>query len=158
MIRNLVVAFLSRQGHQCVTASNGIEALSSIHRDKFDAVITDIVMPQMDGITLMKELLSLYPQMPIMVMTGNTKEYPAELAIWPSAHDFMEKPFSYGEFILRFNKMMREHESLCKVREKRDEMIFNLHRESSEKIEELKKKIETLERKSYHFVEPDLWR
>ena len=52
---------------------------------------------------------------------------------------------------------MEVYRILNKVREKGDEMIFSLHRESSEKMEELKKKIETLERKSYH-LEPDLWR
>jgi len=108
-LRNIVVAFLSRQGHECITAINGVEALSKIHMNKVDVVITDIVMPQMDGITLTKELLSLYPKLPIMVMTGFSKEYPAESAIRAGARDFIGKPFSYEEFSARFNKIMNDH-------------------------------------------------
>jgi CheY-like chemotaxis protein len=156
-VRQLIVALLSIRGHQCLQAVDGADALNKAVTNKFDAVVTDVVMPKMDGITLTKELVKLFPDLPIMIITGQKGEYTAESAIAAGAQEFIKKPFSLPEFILRFNKMMHEHESLCKIREKRDEMIFNLHRESSGKIEELKKKIETLERKSYH-LEPDLWR
>lgn len=143
-LRKVVVAFLSRHGHQCVTASDGIEALSKIHKNKVDAVITDIAMPQMNGINLMKELLSLYPKLPIMVMTGYSKEYPAELAIKAGARDFIGKPFSYDELILRFNKMMSDHEILLQVEAKQKEMFFHIQRESSEKISELQREIQSI--------------
>jgi len=157
IVRNYLVSVFSKHGHNCDTAKDGLEALEKIKKNCFDAVVADIVMPQMDGVAVTKELVKLYPDLPIMVITGQNGEYSAQSAIAAGAQEFIKKPFSLPEFILRFNKMMHEHESLCKIREKRDEMIFNLHRESSEKIEELKKKIETLERKSYH-LEPDLWR
>ena len=157
IVRNCLVSVFSKHGHNCDTAKDGLEALEKIKKNCFDAVVADIVMPQMDGVAVTKELVKLYPDLPIMVITAQNGEYSAQSAIAAGAQEFIKKPFSLPEFILRFNKMMHEHESLCKVREKRDEMIFNLHRESSEKIEELKKKIETLERKSYH-LEPDLWR
>jgi CheY-like chemotaxis protein len=157
IVRNYLVSVFSKHGHNCDTAKDGLEALEKIKKNCFDAVVADIVMPQMDGVAVTKELVKLYPDLPIMVITGQNGEYSVQSAIAAGAQEFIKKPFSLPEFILRFNKMMHEHESLCKVREKRDEMIFNLHRESSEKIEELKKKIETLERKSYH-LEPDLWR
>ncbi len=108
-LRNIVVAFLSKQGHQCITASNGIDALSEVYHSKFDAVITDIVMPKMDGIALTKELLSMYPRLPIMVMTGFSEEYSAESAIKAGARDFIGKPFGYEEFSVRFNKIMTDH-------------------------------------------------
>jgi len=157
IVRNYLVSVFSKHGHNCDTAKDGLEVLEKIKKNCFDAVVADIVMPQMDGVAVTKELVKLYPDLPIMVITGQNGEYSVQSAIAAGAQEFIKKPFSLPEFILRFNKMMHEHESLCKIREKRDEMIFNLHRESSEKIEELKKKIETLERKSYH-LEPDLWR
>ena len=129
-LRKIVVAFLSRQGHQCVTAGNGVEALSKIHNNKVDAVITDIAMPQMNGIDLTKELLTLYPQLPIMVMTGYSEEYPAEFAIQAGARDFIGKPFSYDEFMLRFNKMMRDHKILLQVEAKQREMFVHIQRET----------------------------
>ncbi|HUL38156.1 MAG TPA: response regulator, partial [Thermodesulfobacteriota bacterium] len=148
-LRNMVVAFLSREGHQCVTASNGIEALSKIHENDVDAVITDIVMPQMDGIALTKELLSLYPKLPVMIMTGHSKEYPTESAIIAGARDFIGKPFSLDEFILRFNKMMSDHKISLGIESKQSEMIFHIQRESSDRINELQREVEGLKRKLY---------
>jgi CheY-like chemotaxis protein len=143
-IRELVMALLSREGHQCINAGNGVEALNEVIRHKCDVVITDIVMPKKDGITLTKELLTLYPKLPILVMTGYTKEYPTGLAIAAGARDFVGKPFGNDEFILRFNKMMRDQEVSLEIEAKQREILFQNQRKSSERINELKKEIENL--------------
>ena len=158
MVRNFLVSLFSKYGHTCETSENGMEALEKMKRNSFDAVVLDIVMPHMDGITLTKELVKLYPDLPIIIMTGHTHEHSAESAIAAGAREFIKKPFSVHEFIIRFDKMMHDHETLCRVREKRNEMIFNLQRESSERIEELKKEVETLKGRLSHFYDPHLWR
>jgi diguanylate cyclase (GGDEF)-like protein len=109
-MRKLIVDFLSRKGHQCFAATNGREALDKLMETKFDAVITDIVMPEMDGIALTKELSKHYQSLPVMVMTGHAEEYSAEMAIASGAREFIKKPFSISEFLIRFDKMMRHHE------------------------------------------------
>src|SRR4030042_7217242 len=108
-MRKLIVSLLSPRGHQCVTASDGREALDKIMETKFDALITDIVMPEMDGITLTKELSKYYQNLPVMVMTGYTEEYSAETVIASGAREFIKKPFSISEFPIRFDIMMRDH-------------------------------------------------
>jgi len=105
----LVVSLLSPRGHQCVTASSGREALDKIMETKFDALITDIAMPEMDGITLIKEVSKHYQNIPVMVMTGYTEEYSAETIIASGAREFIKKPFSISEFPVRFDMMMRDH-------------------------------------------------
>jgi len=124
-IRKLIFTLLSNQGYQCVRADNGNEAYNKVIQNKFDAVITDIVMPEMDGINLTKKLLSLYPNLPIMVMTGFGQEYPTESALSAGARDFIKKPFSIGEFILRFNKMMRDHVMLCQMETEHNERFLH---------------------------------
>ena len=109
-IRELMVALLGRNGHLCVTAGNGLEALDKMTKTRFDAVITDIVMPEMDGIVLTKELSRRAQDLPIMVTTGHTEEYSAETAIASGAREFINKPFSNAEFVTRFDKMMRDCE------------------------------------------------
>jgi diguanylate cyclase (GGDEF)-like protein len=108
-MRKLIVSLLSTKGHQCVTASNGLEALDKIMEAKYDALITDIVMPEMDGLALTKELSKHYQSLPVMIMTGHADEYSAETAIALGAREFISKPFSISEFIIRFDKMMRDH-------------------------------------------------
>jgi diguanylate cyclase (GGDEF)-like protein len=108
-MRSLMMTLLARKGHHCETAMNGREALDKISKTEFDAVITDIVMPEMDGISLTKELLKRYQSLPVMTVTGYAEEYSAETAIASGAREFIKKPFSTTEFIIRFDKMMREH-------------------------------------------------
>jgi diguanylate cyclase (GGDEF)-like protein len=108
-VGNLLVSLLSNRGYECQTAKDGIEALEKIKNNSFDSAVIDVVMPIMDGITLTKELLKLYPKFPIMIMTGHADEHSAESAIAAGAREFMKKPFSIEEFILRFDKMMRDH-------------------------------------------------
>jgi two-component system, cell cycle response regulator len=108
LVRNFLVSLFSKYGHSCETAKDGIEALEKIKKNSFDSAVIDIVMPLMDGITLTRELVNLYPDLPIMVMTGHADEHSAESAIAAGAREFIKKPFSLDEFILRFGKMMRD--------------------------------------------------
>jgi len=155
-IRTFIVTLLSKKGHSCATATDGAEALDKMNSDQFDAVITDIVMGEMDGLTLTKEILGRYPGLPVMIMTGYTDDYSTEEAIEAGAQEFVKKPFSITELDLRFRKMMRNHEILKQIESKRNEIVFNLQRESSEKIKELKEEIETLKSKLSNFYDPNL--
>jgi DNA-binding response OmpR family regulator len=143
-IRNLVSALLSQRGHSCFQAVDGVDALEKTLANTYDAVITDIVMPRMDGINLTKELLKRTPNFPIMVMTGHDNEFSSVTAVSAGAKEFIKKPFSLGELALRFQRMMRDHEILIQLEAKQKEMSFHSHRKSQEKINDLKKEIETL--------------
>jgi len=155
MIRNFLVSVLSKQGQDCQTARDGLEALEKIKNNSFDAVVTDIVMPRMDGITLTQETVKLYPDLPILVITGHAEEYSAKSAIAAGAREFIKKPFSLPEFIIRFDKMMRNHETLCKMKEKYNKMLFNLQRNSSEEIERLKGQINTFGGRWSYLYDPN---
>src|SRR4030043_2450419 len=108
-VSNLMVSLFSKYGHSCETAKDGTEALEKIKKNFFDWGVVDMVMPHMDGIILTRELVNLQPDQPIMVMTGHADEHSAESAFAAGAREFIKKPFSIDEFILRFDKMMRDH-------------------------------------------------
>ncbi|MGZ3537567.1 MAG: response regulator, partial [Thermodesulfobacteriota bacterium] len=109
-VRDLILSLFSKYGHHCETAKDGTEALEKIKKHSFDSAIIDIVMPHLDGITLTRELINSHPDLPIMVMTGHADEHSADSAIAAGAREFIKKPFSIDEFILRFDKMMRDRE------------------------------------------------
>ena len=109
-VRDLILSLFSKYGHRCETAKDGMEAIEKIKKHSFDSAIIDIVMPHLDGITLTRELINLHPDLPIMVMTGHADEHSADSAIAAGAREFIKKPFSIDEFILRFDKMMRDRE------------------------------------------------
>jgi diguanylate cyclase (GGDEF)-like protein len=107
--RKLIVDLLSQKGHQCLTANNGREALDKMMETRVDALIIDVVMPEMDGITLAEELSKDYKNLPVMIMTGHANENSAETAFTSGAREFIKKPFSISEFLIRLDKMMRDH-------------------------------------------------
>jgi diguanylate cyclase (GGDEF)-like protein len=109
MIRNDLCSFLAQYGHRCQAAKDGIDALEKIKNERFDAVVADIVMPHMDGVTLTEELVKHTPHLPVMIMTGHAQEHSAESAMAAGAREFIKKPFSFEEFTIRFDKMMRDH-------------------------------------------------
>ena len=133
LIRNLVVTFLSKLGHSCITANNGNDALNKMRGNKFDAVITDIKMPEMDGIMLTREISRRYPEVPVMVVTAYDEEYSAGTAISLGAREFIKKPFSLSEFLIRLQKMISDSELLKRTKTEKNE---------EEKIQDLMNELE----------------
>jgi CheY-like chemotaxis protein len=133
LMRNMVVAFLSKLGHSCLTAIDGVDALEKMKRNKVDAVVTDIKMPNMDGITLIGEVLREYPGIPIMVMTAFEEEYSAGIAVSVGAREFIKKPFSLDEFAIRLHKMINDAEALRRLKSEKD---------ADEDMQELMKELE----------------
>ena len=135
-LRSVIVSFLSKLGHSSLTANDGVEALDKIKGNKIDAVITDIKMPNMDGIILTSEISRQYPELPVMVMTAFDEEYSAGTAISVGAREFIKKPFSLDEFSIRLHKMINDSEILKRMKGEKnmDENIEDLMDELEKKI------------------------
>jgi len=120
-IRKLIATFLSNLGHSCLTAVDGVDALDKMKGNKIDAVVTDIKMPNMDGITLISEILAQQSDLPIMVITAFGEEYSAGIAISAGAREFIKKPFSLDEFAIRLHKMINDSETQKRMKREKDE-------------------------------------
>jgi len=134
LIRNLVINVLSEMGHSWITAIDGVDALQKMGENKFDAVITDITMPNMDGIILTREISKQYPAIPVMVMIAFDEEYAMGTAISVGAREFIKKPFSLDEFAIRLHKMIHEVETLRRPKSEKD---------AEENVQELMSELET---------------
>jgi DNA-binding NtrC family response regulator len=119
-LRNLIVSFLSKLGHSCVTAIDGVDALDKIKGNKIDAVVTDMKMPNMDGITLTSKISIQYPELPVMIMTAFDEGDTAGIAICAGARDFIKKPFSLNEFSVRLHKMINDSEAQRRMKREKD--------------------------------------
>ena len=105
-IREILKTLLSRKGHRCESAANGREAMEKAAQGHFDVVITDVHMPEMDGITLTRKLTQDFSHLPVMVMTAQLDDDSAESAIMAGARDVIGKPFEISEFMVRLHKML----------------------------------------------------
>jgi diguanylate cyclase (GGDEF)-like protein len=106
-IRVLMNEFMTTLGYQCHTASGGLEALDILESNPVDVVITDIIMPGMDGLELTQQIKEKYDY-EIIVMTGFAGEYSYEEVIHKGASDFVFKPVRYEELHLRLQRVLRE--------------------------------------------------
>ncbi len=98
--RSLLAAGLRRAGHQATTACDGLEAVVKFRVERFDLVITDIVMPRMDGIETIRALRQTEVTVPIIAMSevtcGDRGLY-LKAALALGADATLEKPFSLAE-------------------------------------------------------------
>lgn len=95
MMRELVKTVLESDGHQVTTAEDGVEALSIARGQAVDMVLTDINMPNMNGITLVGELRKLpsYKDTPIIMLTTESADFKKEKARSVGANGWLQKPF-----------------------------------------------------------------
>jgi CheY-like chemotaxis protein len=105
-IREILETLLSRKGHRCESAADGVEAMVKVTQSRFDVVVTDVLMPKMDGITLTRKLTQNFSHLRVMVMTAQLDEDSAETALMAGARDVISKPFEISEFMLRLHKML----------------------------------------------------
>ena len=105
-IREVLTALLSHKGHRCESAANGREAMEKVAQGHFDVVITDVNMPEMDGITLTRELALRFSDLPVMIMTGQLDEHCRKSALSAGAREILRKPFEISEFMVRLHKMV----------------------------------------------------
>lgn len=97
LTRFTICEMLQDNGYETVDVSSALEALNLLQTETFDAVITDIVMPEMDGNIFIQKALSDHPDLPIIAVTGGgrtmTHDY-MEIAKASGARAVLEKPFS----------------------------------------------------------------
>ncbi|MCI0364694.1 MAG: sigma-54 dependent transcriptional regulator [Phycisphaerales bacterium] len=113
MMRDSVATTLSRKNHTVVTAHDAKMAIEKLGQRPFDLVITDLQMPQMDGIELLSETRRIDEQLPVIVMTAYGTVDSAVAAMKRGAYDYITKPFS-GDALLATVQRALEHSRLMK--------------------------------------------
>ncbi len=96
-LRALLFEELQERGREIRLAANGLEALDLLKEEEFDLLITDIKMPGMSGIELLKEAKRLQPHLLVIIITGYATLESAIEALKEGAYDYIRKPFSLEE-------------------------------------------------------------
>src|SRR3982751_2018966 len=96
-LRKVLAATLQREGYEVSVCVNGEEALAALDRDGADVVVTDLVMPKMDGLTLLRKVVARHPDVPVIVVTAHGRIDSAVEAMKAGAFDFLAKPFDHAD-------------------------------------------------------------
>ena len=102
--------YLEQGGYDIDIANDGKEALEKYKRNKYSLIITDIMMPNMDGYDLISEVQYLDAEQPFLFITAKTTEPDKIYALSMGADDYIVKPFSPRELVLRVRNILRRIE------------------------------------------------
>ncbi|HAE65829.1 MULTISPECIES: response regulator transcription factor [Sphingobacterium] len=99
---------LVKEGHEVVLTRNGREAIEKINELNLDLVVTDIMMPFASGIEILSAIKSIGKKIPVIVLSSMGQEEVVVDAFDLGASDFMVKPFSPNELILRIKRLINK--------------------------------------------------
>jgi DNA-binding response OmpR family regulator len=106
MIRKLISKYAAYEGHEVTEAADGMEAIEQCRNGNFDIMIIDIMMPELDGFSACREIRK-FSQIPIIMLSARGEEYDKINGFELGIDDYVVKPFSPKELMLRVNAVLR---------------------------------------------------
>lgn len=108
-IRELIKFNLKKEGYDIEIAINGVEALNIIREIKFDLILLDLMLPEIDGLEVCKEIRrnEETSDIPVMMITAKGEEFDKVLGLELGADDYITKPFSIRELMARVKALLR---------------------------------------------------
>lgn len=146
-IREVVSTLLAEQGYDCVAAARAREALVRLAGNSFDLVLSDIVMPEMDGIRLLEQVRAQHEHLPVVMLTALHDIRTALEAIRKGAYDYVLKPFEKEQLFVSVRRALEHRRLLLENLEYQK----NLERLVAERTRELRAALEELEH-SYDYT------
>ncbi len=107
-VREMLESAFSFMGHKVEGAADGREALQKLAEEKFDVVVTDLFMPRMDGMALIRRMAEDYGDVDVIAITGYSDKYPYTEVIAAGAADFITKPFTLDKLEAKLVRLIRE--------------------------------------------------
>lgn len=108
-LSNALCAILKHNNYAVDAVYDGMEALSYLESDIYDGVILDVMMPKMDGITVLKTIRSKGNNIPVIMLTAKSEIDDKILGLDSGADDYLAKPFDIKELLARIRAMTRRN-------------------------------------------------
>ena len=111
-LRNLFCKTLQRNSYRAFPAEDAENALQILEQERIDLMITDIMMPGMDGFDLIRRLRETNQELPILIVTAKGDIYDKHTGFQAGTDDYMVKPIDLHELLLRINALLRRARSI----------------------------------------------
>ncbi len=149
-IREIVSSMLSGAHFKTRQAASGIEALAILESgEEFDLVLSDLMMPEMDGIALLERAKERYPDMPIVMVTAVHDIQVALKALRDGAYDYLLKPFEREQLMATVNRALENR----RLKRENDNYRTNLELLVADRTQQWKAALSDLERSYDMFIE-----
>ncbi len=116
-LRQLFAHVLTKNGYTVLGVSNGEEALAALEQSYYDLIISDIMMPKMDGYELVRSVRESGSSIPIMMITAKDAFDDMRLGFLSGSDDYMVKPINIGEMVLRVGALLRRAQMISDRRQ-----------------------------------------
>ena len=103
---------LELEGYSVSSAADGSEALKTIEQEYFDLIILDVMLPEVDGITVMETIRVQNNEVPILILSAKNTSADRVLGLKKGADDYLTKPFNLEELLLRVQKLIEKNKKL----------------------------------------------
>ncbi|NLA50107.1 MAG: response regulator transcription factor [Bacteroidales bacterium] len=131
---NLLKNYLTVKNYETELFINGIEALKAFMKEHYDIFILDIMMPEMDGLTLAREIRKTRPEAPIIFLTAKSQKDDIIEGFKTGADDYIVKPFSMEELLYRIQAILKRTASLNNSRKQES---YNIGRYTFDTVKQL---------------------
>ena len=112
LLADALVVILSHSGYSVDAVYNGADALSYLQNGEYDGAVLDIMMPKMDGLTVLQTIRAQGKQLPVMLLTAKGEVDDRVAGLDSGADDYLTKPFDTKEFLARIRAMTRRQPEL----------------------------------------------
>lgn len=114
-IREGVEIYLRSQGYEVYQAANGEEGLKVVREKEIHLAILDIMMPVMDGVTMLMKLRAMEYEFPVVMLSAKSEEVDKVVGLNMGADDYITKPFTPLELLARINSHLRRYEKYLQI-------------------------------------------
>ena len=123
MIREVLALFLETLGHKVDVAADGQSALDKYSAKRYDLIISDLQMPRLEGLSLLKRIKALNPDAQVIILTGHATLETAVEALRLGAYDYLLKPIEDMEVFGRLVTRVLQHSALIKENQRLVEQL-----------------------------------
>ncbi len=96
------------EGYEVTSAYDGAEALKAVHNEYFDLIILDVMLPEIDGITVCENIRLFNSEIPILILSAKNNSSDRVLGLQKGADDYLSKPFDLAELLIRVKKLINK--------------------------------------------------
>jgi two-component system OmpR family response regulator len=147
-LRKLITTYLQRNKYNTYEATNGEEALNVLDQSYIDLIVSDIMMPKMDGYELIKSLREAKYDVPILIITAKSEIEDKKEGFLLGADDYMVKPIDIEEMLLRVQVLLRRSKSASEKKIQIGDLLLNYNQLSVIK----KDKVYNLAQKEFYLL------
>src|SRR6478672_3017103 len=115
---------LELEGYEVTGVYDGVEALKAVRNEYFDLLILDVMLPELDGISVCESIRLQNNDIPILILSAKSSSADRVLGLKKGADDYLTKPFNLEELLLRVNKLINKSKRISDKQVIPDEYVF----------------------------------